>query len=191
MSGRLVRRVWKAYFERRMIILVSLRKILTVVIIGFQLLGLTGCNIINDGGVAVSKPASGISNKTKSDNLINLNNLHFILPAKWVKRENQGEVFFDDANKHTVGGISVLGYYGDYTFTLPNHSLILSTEDIASPLGKGTIFTLERSYPAAANNPHKWNEIHAIIPAKNNTAYDIWVNVNKKTLLNILKTCRY
>ena len=106
-----------------------------------------------------------------------------------MKRGNESEVFFDDENKQTVGGISIVGFYADYGASLPNHSKILSTEDIDSSLGKGKLYTLERSNPAASDNPKTWNEIHAIIPAnKNNMAYDICVNVKKDTLINILKS---
>ena len=114
----------------------------------------------------------------------------FTLPANWMKRGNESEIFFDDENKQTVGGISVVGYYGDYGPSLPNHSKILSTEEVDSIFGKGKLFTLERSNPAASNNSKTWNEVHVMIPVNNNSmVYDIWVNVQKGTLINILKSC--
>ena len=80
-----------------------------------------------------------------------------------------------------------MGYYGNYKDSLPNHSKILSTENIDSGLGKGKLFTIEQSNSAASNNTKTWNEIHAIIPVdKNNMAYDIWINVKKDILIDIL-----
>jgi hypothetical protein len=71
---------------------------------------------------------------------------------------------------------------------LPNHSEILNTEDIEVSLGKGKLFTLKRSYPAASNNNETWNELHTVIPTnQNNLAYDIWIKGKKGTLLSILK----
>ncbi|MFL0268067.1 hypothetical protein [Candidatus Clostridium radicumherbarum] len=165
------------------------RRTLTAVITGLIILGLTGCSEKKNNIVTtVSKKVTETGNKIDADNKINLNNLNYTLPSNWVKRGNESEIFFDDENKQTSGGISVVGYYGDYGASLPNHSKILSTEDINSNLGKGKLFMLELSNPAASNNPKTWKEIHAIIPSNNNKAYDIWVNVNKDTLINILKS---
>ena len=56
-------------------------------------------------------------------------------------------------------------------------------------IGKVKLFTLEESEPAVSDNYKTWNEMHAIIPTnKNNMAYDVWINVKKDTLINILKT---
>jgi hypothetical protein len=168
----------------------NLKRTLTLLIIAFLLLGLAGCSEKKNSIVTSGpKTLAETGNKIEADNKINLNNLKFTLPANWIKRGNESEIFFDDENKQTVGGISVIGYYGDYGASLPNHSKILSTEDIDSSLGKGKLFTLERSNPAASNSPKTWNEIHTIIPVNsNNMAYDIWVNVKKDTLINILKS---
>lgn len=168
----------------------NLKMVLMVVIVGFLLLGLTGSserknNIVTD----FPKVGAETGNKIEDVNKINLNNLNFTLPENWVKRGNGSEIFFDDENKQTVGGISIVGYYGEYAASIPNHSKILSTENIDISLGKGKVFTLEESDTAASDNSKTWNEIHAIIPInKNNMAYDIWGNVKKDTLINILKT---
>lgn len=143
----------------------------------------------NDKVTTVPGNVAKTSNKIVTENEINLNKLIFTLPSNWTKRGNESEIFFDNENKQTVGGIRIVGYYGDYRASLPNHSKILNTEDVDSSLGKGKLFTLELSNPAASNNPNTWNEIHAIIPLNNNNmAYDIWVNVKKDTLINILKS---
>ncbi|MFL0247119.1 hypothetical protein [Candidatus Clostridium stratigraminis] len=167
----------------------NFRRTLTVAISGLLILGLAGCSEKKSIMVtAVPKTVAETGNNIDADNKINLNNLNFTLPSNWVKRGNESEIFFDNENKQTVGGISVVGYYGDYGASLPNHSEILSTENIDSSLGKGKLFTLELSNPAASNNPKTWKEIHAIIPTNNDRAYDIWVNVKKDTLINILKS---
>ncbi|MDP4084990.1 MAG: hypothetical protein Q8934_10300 [Bacillota bacterium] len=126
--------------------------------------------------------------KEKPDNL-NLNNLTMIIPTNWTKRGNENEIFFDDKSKQTVGGISIVGYYGDFSAALPNHSQILKTDNVEVSFGKGKIFTLLRDNPAASNNSKTWNEIHAILPInKNNLALDVWVQGNKDILLSILKS---
>ncbi|WP_315107992.1 hypothetical protein [Clostridium intestinale] len=165
----------------------NLKGTLTLIITASLLLGLTGCSEEkNEIGTAESKTVVETSNKIEDDNKINLNTLKFTLPANWMKRGNESEIFFDDENKQTVGGISVVGYYGS---SLPNHSKILSTEEVDSIFGKGKLFTLERSNPDASNNSKMWNEIHVMIPVNNNSmVYDIWVNVQKDTLINILKS---
>jgi hypothetical protein len=168
----------------------NLKRTLALLITTFLLFGLTGCSEKKNNIVTtVPITETNTDNKIEASNKINLNNLKFTLPANWVKRGNENEIFFDDENKQTVGGIRVVGYYGDYRASLSNHSNILNTEDIDSSLGKGKLFTLELSNPAASNKPKTWNEIHAIIPINNTSmAYDIWVNVKKDTLLNILKS---
>lgn len=168
----------------------NFKRILTVVITMLLLLGLTGCSEKKSSIVTnVQKSVDATGNKAGDDNKINLNNLNIILPKNWMKRGNESELFFDDENKQTVGGISIVGYYGEYSASLPNHSKILSTEDIDTTIGKGKLFTLEESDPAVSDNYKTWNEMHAIIPTnKNNMAYDVWINVKKDTLINILKT---
>lgn len=154
------------------------KKSLTIIIIGIILFGLTGC--------------SGNVNKVENDDNVNLSKLNFTLPANWSKRGDENELFFDDENNQTVGGITLVGYYGDYNSALPNHSETLNTEDIDTSLGKGKLYTLERSTPAASNNNETWIEIHAVIPAiKNNQAYDIWIMGKKDILLDILKSMHY
>jgi hypothetical protein len=65
------------------------------------------------------------------------------------------------------------------TSSLPNHSQVLGTEDVETPLGKGKMFLLERDQPAASGNNQKWREVHAIIPLDGKkTAYDFWLKVD-------------
>ena len=119
----------------------------------------------------------------------NLNKLKFTLPTNWTKTGSEHELFFNDDNKKLVGAIYLVGFYEDYISTLPNHSEILNSEEINTSLGKGKLFTLKISNPAASNNNEIWNEIHAIIPSSNNNlAYDIWIKGTKDTLLSILKS---
>lgn len=155
-----------------------LKKSLTIIIIGIILLGLVGC--------------SKNVNNVEKDSQINLSKLDFTLPSNWSKRVDGNEVFFDDENNQTVGGISLAGYYGDYDSALPNHSETMSTEDIDTSLGKGKLYTLERSEPAASNNTKTWTEVHAIIPVvENKRAYDVWLMGQKDILLSILKSMHY
>lgn len=151
---------------------------------------------INDDDEATLKAIKVIyslsEEMTSKNNGINLNELNITYPGSWAKKGNENEIFFDDEKKQTVGGISLVGYYGDYNSILPNHSEISNTEDIDICLGKGKLFTLKRSNPAVANNNETWDEIHAVIPAnKNNLAYDIWIKGTEDTLLSILKSINY
>jgi hypothetical protein len=162
------------------------KKTLIIIISGIILFGLLGCS----GNIKKEVTTNAkLGKKVANNNNINLNKLNITYPANWTKRGNENEIFFDDENKKTVGGISLVGYYSDYNSSLPNHSETLNTEDIDVSLGKGKLFTLKRSNPAASNNKETWNEIHAVIPTnKNNLAYDIWIKGKKDTLLNILKS---
>jgi hypothetical protein len=152
-----------------------------------MMFGLSGC-AKNTSAAVVS--AQSNKSAAEKDNKINLNKLNITIPSDWTKTGNENEIFFDDENKQTAGGISVLGYYGDYKSSLPNHSEIINTEDIDISIGKGKIFMLKRSYPAASGNNETWTEIHAIIPSVNNLAYDIWVKGEKDILLHILKSIK-
>lgn len=69
----------------------------------------------------------------ENDNNLNLNELNITYPENWTKRGTEIEMFFDDENKQTVGGISLVGYYGDYNATLPNHSEILRLNEAILP----------------------------------------------------------
>lgn len=154
-----------------------------------QLANLRISSVVNIANGNLETPEKQPNDTSKN---INLNNLNITLPANWSKRGNENEVFFDDENKQTVGGISLVGYYGDNKASLPNHSTILNTEDIDISLGKGKIFTLNRSNPAASNNNETWNEIHAIIPiSNNNMAFDIWIKGEKATLLTLLSGIQF
>lgn len=166
----------------------NFKKSLAIIIItGIILSELTGCS--GKTNKEITANAKPINETVENDNSVNLNKLNVTLPSTWTRKGNENEIFFNDENKQTVGGISLVGYYDNYNATLPNHSEILSTEDIDTSVGKGKLFTLKRSNPAASNNNETWNEIHAVIPAnKNNLAYDIWIKGTKDTILNILKT---
>lgn len=165
----------------------NFKKYLAIIIItGIILSQLTGCSGITNNKITAQ--AKSIDEKIENDNRLNLNKLNVTLPTAWTRKGNENEIFFNDENKQTVGGISLVGYYNYYNTTLPNHSEILNMEDINTSIGKGKLFTLKRSNPAASNNNETWNEMHAIIPAnKNNLAYDIWIKGTKYTILNILR----
>lgn len=173
----------------------NFKKVMTIIAVGIMLSGLAGCNqktntVITNNSKDVSKIVASpkaSSTISEADDKVDLSKLNFTLPADWSKRGNENEIFFDDKNKQTVGGISLIGYYGEYSNYLPNHSKILNTEDIDTGLGKGKLFTLESDNPAAANNNQVWNEIHAIIPInQSNLAYDIWVKGTKDNLIKII-----
>lgn len=149
--------------------------------------GFSGCSkAINTAAVNTPNKSAAV----KKDEKINLNKLNITLPLKWTKRGNENEMFFYDEKEQAAGGIRLIGYYGDYNSTLPNHSKIVASSDEDTALGAGKIFTLSRDNPAASGNSETWTEIHGIIPAGNNLAYDIWVKGEKDILMNILKNIK-
>lgn len=154
------------------------RKLLAIIILVITLVGLTDC----------SPETKEISQTQQNENTATLGELSIAYPHNWTMRGTEYDIFFEDENKQSVGGISRVGYYGSPSNGLPNHSETLSSEDITTNIGKGKLFTLRRSYPAASNNNQTWIEIHAIIPTENNLAYDFWVKDNKDILLDILKS---
>ncbi|MTV48349.1 hypothetical protein GJ688_05040 [Heliobacillus mobilis] len=69
---------------------------------------------------------------------------------------------------------------GEGYINLPNHSLIKDTEDITTPLGRGKLFLLERSYSAASEDDTVWYEIYIIVPIKDTKySYCTWLKVEK------------
>ena len=168
-----------------------LKKSLVIVITGIILFGLAGCSGNTNKRVATNANVKTVKETAENIDSINLNKLRITYPSNWTKRGDENEIFFDDENKQTVGGISLVGYYGNNNAALPNHSETLDSEDINTNIGKGKLFTLKRSNPAASNNNETWNEVHAIIPSnKNNVAYDFWIKWKKDILLNILKSIK-
>lgn len=137
----------------------------------------------------VQTTSKDASTTVENDDKINLNKLNITAPPRLTKKGDENQVLFQDENKQTVGGISIVGYYGDCASTLPNHSELLEpSQDINTNLGNGKIFTLKRSDTAASGTNKTWIETHAIIPSKGkNLAYDIWANGKKDIVLSILR----
>ena len=124
------------------------------------------------------------------ENPIALERLKLRLPSNWVKKGDAMQIDFLDISKKIVGGIQLLGYYGEQPGgCLPNHSDIVSSEEVNTSLGKGKLYVLSRSNSAASLDTKTWFEIHAVIPIINKErAYDFWImGKNKYALLNILK----
>lgn len=108
-----------------------------------------------------------------------MKSLKITLPLNWKTRiDNTGEIIFVGEKGVEVGGIFLVGYYRDHYIgaSLPNHSLPLGIEDIETPLGKGKLAVLERSYPAASGLSDTWIELYCVIPIENkNQAYSFWM----------------
>lgn len=124
-----------------------------------------------------------------SNNKIVLKNVNFgfgefkvSLPDNLTfKKLNTSEIKFVDNKENTGGGISIFGNYQDMTIyqLRPTHSTLIKSEPISTPLGKGNLYVLERSYSVALHNPILWKEVHVIIPINKEFIYDIWLVVEK------------
>lgn len=177
-----------------------------ITLIAVMVLSLTSCDSISK--TAALKDSSHNSNETTgiyetissgrtpgssetAVSKINLNNLIFDLPKNMTKKVTESDIVFYDVNEKETGGISLVGYYGTYTGTLPNHSETINTKDIHTNLGTGKLFTLKCGNPAASGSTETWDEVHAIIPVNgNNVAYDIWLKGTKDNLTEILNSIR-
>jgi hypothetical protein len=109
------------------------------------------------------------------------------LPQNWVisvSGETEGSIFKEGK---PAGKIEVVGYYGE-PVGLPNHSTLIKSEDVNSGLGKGKLYLLDQSDPAAASANRSWIKIYVLIPIKDQRlAYSIWVDTDKKQLVKDTK----
>jgi hypothetical protein len=109
------------------------------------------------------------------------------LPDSWevsLSEENKGQILTKGS---PVGFIEVIGYAGETT-ALPNHSVIVRSEDIESALGNGRLYILERSTPAASLVTKSWTEYYALIPIEGrNFAFSVCIDTDNENLENDLK----
>lgn len=160
-------------------------------------LGLTSCSatsksvITNDSSsITEESTDTSLTNHTETTNSkTNLYSLDFDLPNSITKKGNEAEIQLFDKNNQLCGGIDKVGYDGTYMSSLPNHSDIVTSEDIHTNIGTGKLFTLECSEPATLSNSTTWNEVYAIIPDHDSkVAYDIWIKGTKDNLMVILNS---
>jgi len=114
----------------------------------------------------------------------------FILipPFNWALDISQNLIVLKDETEQIRGEITLVGFYNNYPSGLPNHSEILTEEDIDSALGTGKIYVLERSHPAASGNQEKWQEVYAVIPISNkDLAYLFWIKADPQESLEVNK----
>jgi hypothetical protein len=109
------------------------------------------------------------------------------LPDSWevsLSEENKGQILKKGS---PVGFIEVIGYAGETT-ALPNHSVIVRSEDIESALGNGRLYILERSTPAASLVTKSWTEYYALIPIEGrNFAFSVCIDTDNENLEHDLK----
>lgn len=149
----------------------------TLLLITF-LLGSTACtktSEVNSTPAVVSSPAS---NEGSEKSIYFMSQQHKInLPETWsVEETAQNEYRFKEGDK-IVGGMYLVGYYDQNDMNaIPNHSDIVQSEKIENVLGKGTLYVIKRSEPAASQASKEWYEIFAVIPTQfdKGLAYTIW-----------------
>lgn len=110
---------------------------------------------------------------------IDISKLKITFPSKNWKSDmaNAYEMHFYE-NGTDKGELYLAPLYSGQTAEalMPNHSSIVSKEDINIPLGSGTLLILERQNPAADPVQKTWYEMHAVIPASDGQhAYHIWL----------------
>ena len=69
-------------------------------------------------------------------------------------------------------------YYPDQPMVtyLPNHSSVIDSWEIDVPVGKAWLYSLERSFYAAAGTPDRWQEVHALLPV-GEQVLGLWLRV--------------
>ncbi|HWP97089.1 MAG TPA: stalk domain-containing protein [Syntrophomonadaceae bacterium] len=90
------------------------------------------------------------------------------LPSEWGIMNNQ--IIITDEQDHIIGAFEELGGY-----FLPNHSQTLSDKTVAGTIGEGRLLLLSCSTPAASTTQESWQEVHAMLPLKNQHWLDLWV----------------
>jgi hypothetical protein len=171
------------------------------IIIGSLLVAIKTKNLKTPNSSPVQSSTYG-SGEPNAQTLLAYRDVKFVLPDNWHVAKGSGidqEITFVDQSGLSRGGTFLEGYdMGAYLgSTMPNHSMEQSVENIATPLGAGSLVVLERGYPAASGRTDTYKEVWAVIPiTKLNMgypmAYIFWVGVNgsvdqsKSILLQIL-----
>jgi type 1 fimbria pilin len=105
------------------------------------------------------------------------------LPNNWTIERTKHGFDLKDAQGNTLGSIDQQdGYY------LPNHSETLSDQKITVSQGESHLLVLSRSYPAASGVAANWQEVHALLPFKEQIWIDLCVRVSPEHDVEHLKT---
>lgn len=110
-------------------------------------------------------------------------NVFLPLPSDWRIEKNNRDLSLKNNQGNTIGSIEQLGGY-----YLPNHSLTLSDQKMVVSFGEGHLLVLARSAPAAAGTGEEWQEVHAILPFKEQVWIDLSVRVSPENDVEQLKT---
>lgn len=130
-----------------------------------------------------------------------IHNLKFILPSNWSSKINEYNAVTFYENGKEKGGLLIARINENGTLVQnmsPNHSEVISQEDINTQLGKGKLAIFEISSPAAAATPYTTYEMDAMIPINDDQAYSSsfsstkkFSNEDKDVFINILKQMHY
>ncbi len=110
-------------------------------------------------------------------------NVFLPLPSDWRIEKNNLDLSLKNSQGNTIGSIEQLGGYYH-----PNHSLTLSDQKMAVTYGEGHLLVLARSAPAAAGTGEEWQEVHAMLPFKEQVWIDLSVRVSPENDVEQLKT---
>lgn len=123
--------------------------------------------------------------------------LNIKLPANWhIDTSDKFQHNFIDGNNDVRGWVTAGKYESNSAFTewQPNHSALVSEEQIETPLGDGKLFKLDVDNGTAASGiTGTHDDYYAIIPEKGNMRYIFEFSHNdkktetKEEFLNILK----
>lgn len=149
-----------------------------------------------------------VQENTDDDNIIqdfktsiDVHNLKFTLPADWSAKVNQYNAVIFYKNDKEIGGLCILNLDKNGTLLqriTPNHSNLISQENIETQLGNGILAVFEITSPAASPVEYSTFTMNAIIPIDDKGAYAIDIssevkfsNKDKETFLNIIKQIYY
>ncbi|NLC06646.1 MAG: copper amine oxidase N-terminal domain-containing protein [Syntrophomonadaceae bacterium] len=127
----------------------------------------------------------GIIAGTYQNVLVALSDVQLFLPLPndWTIERTKHGFDLKNALGNTIGSIDQQdGYY------LPNHSETLSDQKITVSQGESHLLVLSRSYPAASGVAENWQEVHALLPFKEQIWIDLCVRVSPENDVEQLKT---
>ncbi|MCS7464054.1 hypothetical protein N0M98_28490 [Paenibacillus doosanensis] len=95
-------------------------------------------------------------------------------PLLIVGTDNRLEASLTDENGVNLGSVTVYPYTDDFDFKLykPNHSQITNEEAIDTPIGSGTLYTLDADNGTAASGLTGTHDVYfAVIAVQDNNIY--------------------
>jgi len=130
-----------------------------------------------------------------------LSALHMDLPAKWQLDTSEKRLYIlKDAQGEERGSLTAQEYAEDFSFNQvkPNHSSVVSEENIDIPLGECRVITLDADNgPAASGRTGTHDTYYAVITLKDKVIYIVDFSNNDKApqtklqFIELLQTLKF